>query len=61
MTSKFNTETMTTMRRLGKNPQKTTNISTSKKYGTRGIGHILYSYSKPRGTESNKCLSNFSE
>lgn len=47
MTSKFNTETMTTMRRLGKNPQKTTNISTSKKYGTRGIGPILYSYSKP--------------
>lgn len=34
MTSKFNnTETMTTMRRLGKAFQKTTNISTSKRYG----------------------------
>lgn len=47
MTSKFNTETMTTMRRLGKNPQKTTNISTSKKYGTRGIPHFTYFYSEP--------------
>ncbi len=32
MTSRFNTETMT-MRRLGKTNQKTTNISTSKRYG----------------------------
>ena len=47
MTSKFNTETMTTMRRLGKNPQKTTNISTSKKYGTRGTYLSFYSYSEP--------------
>jgi hypothetical protein len=34
MTSKFNTETMNTMKRVGKPTQKTANISTSKRQGT---------------------------
>ena len=34
MTSKFNTETMSTMKRIGQPTQKTANISTSKRQGT---------------------------
>ncbi len=43
MTSRFNTETMT-MRRMGKTNQKTTNISTSKRYaGTKSkINNLLF-------------------